>query len=434
MAAGFCPLPLSHEGCVLMRKWLTVAVALALCCCLIISSSLPAAAVLFDDISGWLYSDVVALTWAKDTNGVYNCASSLSSLAHDFILYWTPVSLDTSSIRYDFELLGYICQSYVNSGVFTPDTVASNVSCWFMPFPNSYRRSGFSGTWSVGSEYVIGGPGIYNPYFSKFFTSSFPSGVPVTVTFSVLRSDDSCKYHTNQVQAIKFNRLDDGSGWEYVGCESIHGTYTPEETYGQGNFTIAATFDDIASWDCDAIYFQLLLDGINGGTWHVGLDTVQLVYEPSDSQVMQDQFDQVIDELNKTNQTLNKVYNKLYYMDWSMTDIKNQLEDAIYGSSGVDSSDTDFWYAAGDLVDGMDDVNSAIGAGADLVTGMVSAAPMVTTLTSLGGLLDVFFGDTGQLTICGVTFNPMSAAVIIFGGFSLILLVIAYVFRKRGDS
>ncbi len=417
-----------------MRKWIIAAAVLALFCCLIISSSLPASAALYSDFCGWVYPDVLALTWAKDSSGNYNCSSSFSSLNDCFFIYWTTSASEFSDIKYDSELLGCLGQSYLNSGVYTPDTVAANVSCWFLPFYNSYKRTDQPYSYSTMQEYVLGTSCLYNPYVSKFFISSFPSGVPVTVTFSVLRSDDSCKYHTNRVQAIKFNRLDDGSGWEYVGCESIHGNYTPEETYGQGNFTIAATFDDIASWNCDAIYFQLLLDGINGGTWHVGLDTVQLAYEPSDSELMQDQFDQVIDLLNKTNQTLNKVYNKLYYMDWSMTDIKNQLDEAIYGPSGVDSSDTDFWYAADDLVDGMDDVNSAIGAGADMVSGMVNAAPMVTTLTSLGGVLDVFFGNTGQLTICGVTFNPLSAAVIIFGGFSLILLVIAYVFRKRGDS
>lgn len=420
-----------------MRKWITAAAALVLCCSVLLASSLPAFALdlydLYDssDIIKWMSPDVVALNWSKDTDGLYNCASSLASLSKLFVLYWTTSSSSDPDILHDVESVGYICQSYRNSGVYTPDTLAANTSCWFLPFENEFMISA-DGYDSVASYYVLDDV-LYNPYMVKFFTSSFPSGVPVTVTFSVLRTDESCKYYTNRVQAIKFNRSDDGSGWEYVGYESIHGTYTPEEIYGQGNFTIAATFDDVASWDCDAVYFQLLLDGINGGTWHIGLDSVGFTYEPSSTDLMQEQFDETIEQLNKVNSNLNKVYNKLYYMDWSMTDIKNMMDEAIYGESGVDSNITS-WDDFGDsFYDGMADVNDAIGAGADLVSGMVSSAPMVTTLTSIGGLMDVFF-EGNELTLCGVTFNPFSSAVIVFGGFSLIMLVIVYIFRKRGDG
>lgn len=120
-----------------------------------------------------------------------------------------------------------------------------------------------------------------------------------------------------------------------------------------------------------------------------------------------------------------------------MQSINKKLDDivgALNGDANVDTSVSDFSGASDTLNNAMQSAGSAMNAGSDSVADIANSSVMAGTLASLGSGLAVAFSDEFKVNLCGMSFNPFSLWVTVIGGFSLIALMVAYIFRKRGGS
>ena len=127
-----------------------------------------------------------------------------------------------------------------------------------------------------------------------------------------------------------------------------------------------------------------------------------------------------------------------------MTVIQNKLDDiggklddisgALNGDANVDAGVSDFSGANDALSNAMQSAGVVMDAGSDSVSDIANSSVMAGTLSSLGSGLAVAFSDEFKVNLCGMSFNPFTLWVTVIGGFSLIALMVAYIFRKRGGS
>lgn len=120
-----------------------------------------------------------------------------------------------------------------------------------------------------------------------------------------------------------------------------------------------------------------------------------------------------------------------------LTDIGGKLDDisgALNGDANVDVGVSDFSGANDTLNNAMQTAGTVMDAGSDSVSDIANSSVMAGTLASLGSGLSVAFSDEFKINLCGMSFNPFALWVAVIGGFSLIALMVAYIFRKRGGS
>lgn len=129
--------------------------------------------------------------------------------------------------------------------------------------------------------------------------------------------------------------------------------------------------------------------------------------------------------------------NMMHSINNKLDDIGNKLDDisgALNGDANVDAGVSDFSDANDTLNNAMQSAGTAMNAGSDSVSDIANSSVMAGTLASLGSGLAVAFSDEFKVNLCGLSFNPFTLWVAVIGGFSLIALMVAYIFRKRGGS
>lgn len=129
--------------------------------------------------------------------------------------------------------------------------------------------------------------------------------------------------------------------------------------------------------------------------------------------------------------------NMMQSINNKLDDIGNKLDDisgALNGDANVDAGVSDFSGANDTLSNAMQSAGVVMDAGSDSVSDIANSSVMAGTLASLGSGLSVAFSDEFQVNLCGMSFNPFTLWVTVIGGFSLIALMVAYIFRKRGGS
>ena len=137
---------------------------------------------------------------------------------------------------------------------------------------------------------------------------------------------------------------------------------------------------------------------------------------------------------------VNMIYQQSQQMDAinnKLNDIDNKLDDingVLNGDANVDAGVSDFSGANDTLSNAMQSAGVVMDAGSDNVSDIANSSVMAGTLASLGSGLTVAFSDEFQVNLCGMSFNPFTLWVTVIGGFSLIALMVAYIFRKRGGS
>ena len=117
-----------------------------------------------------------------------------------------------------------------------------------------------------------------------------------------------------------------------------------------------------------------------------------------------------------------------------ISDTMDEILGVLDKDMEVDVGSSDFSSVGDGMSSAVDAVSGVMSAGSSSVSDLADSSVMGGTLTALASGLSVAFSDDFQITLCGLTFNPFEKWVTVIGGFSLIALMVAYIFRKRGGG
>lgn len=179
-------------------------------------------------------------------------------------------------------------------------------------------------------------------------------------------------------------------------------------------FTVSGSFPANAYYIVPCIRFDIL-PSEDGFTFTFGSSHFDLYVD--------------IDTVLENSNTLNSINDKL-------ADVNNTLgsiDSALNADADIDAGVSDFSGAADDINNAMQSAGTVMNAGSDSVSDIVNSSAMTGTIQSLAAGLSVAFSDEFQINLCGMSFNPFALWVTVIGGFSLIALTVAYLFRKRGQ-
>ena len=241
--------------------------------------------------------------------------------------------------------------------------------------------------------------------------------------------------------ATKSFRIIDGTvPWEFVLSDTL--TVSSDIQYiipylevnGSDTYTLTCwKFINQApsiSWSCsiDAVEDDsLLMQAINSQLGDIG-DSLDDISSGIDS--ANDKLDDVNDNLGDISSGIDDVNDNLGDIDSSIQDINDTLTQPV----DVDVGKADFSSAGDDLSSAMGDASSAMGEAHVHLVNMSNSGMMASTLTSLSSGLSAAFSGRHRIRICGLDINPFNLWVVVFGGISLIVLIINYIFRKRGGG
>lgn len=170
-------------------------------------------------------------------------------------------------------------------------------------------------------------------------------------------------------------------------------------------------------------------------SWSCSIDAVEddsLLMQAINSQLgdIGDSLDDISSGIDSANDKLDDVNDNLGKIDSSIQDINDTLTRPV----DVDVGKADFSSAGDDLSSAMGDASSAMGDAHVHLVNMSNSGLMTSTLTSLASGLSAAFSGRHRIRICGLDINPFNLWVVVFGGISLIVLIINYIFRKRGGG
>lgn len=210
---------------------------------------------------------------------------------------------------------------------------------------------------------------------------------------------------------------------EYIPCGSVDVQILAGESefeWGDGAAVYLVTLDlsDVNLAD-DAVVQLTFLAYPRDNEWNIGFDS----------------FKGYIDD-----NTTDSLYPYFYGIGEWLKLLGDRIVEALGALGGdfsgevpLDPGVSDFGSAADTVGDALAGANDSVTAGSNLASGFVSSSAMTGTLVALGSCVDVFFTGN-EVTICGMTLNPWDGMITFCGSMALISLVLAYVFRKRGDD
>lgn len=192
--------------------------------------------------------------------------------------------------------------------------------------------------------------------------------------------------------------------------------YSDSDGDGPYNFQIRATVTNTVGDNVVSVTTEpatlIFGDVDTGGSGDGSFDSDSLVQVQEDVQA-------VMDAVGKTNEKLDG--------------LGDSFDLIISGDSGVDSSVTDFNDVSVSFSGTLSDANAVIDSGVASLNGFVSSQQMFGTAAAVGSILTAAFVGN-EISLCGISGNPFELAVIFFGSMGVIVLVITYVFRKRGGG